>query len=116
MSVCGSTLPTCAISAFRSTSRSLRGRSAACSRLAGRTDGTRMVWLVFWLSLAALAYGYAGYSLVLGLVGLLRNRRVRPRPCTPPVSLIIAAHNEARAIARPLEDALSLEYLPHAPE
>src|SRR2546430_8947122 len=62
-----------------------------------------MVWLVFWLSLAALVYVYAGYSLVLVLVGLLRNRRVRQRPCTPRISLIIAAHNEARAIARRLE-------------
>ena len=75
-----------------------------------------MVWLVFWLSLAALVYVYAGYSLVLVLVGLLRNRRVRQRPCTPRISLIIAAHNEARAIARRLENALSLNYPPDALE
>src|SRR5256885_15264170 len=109
MSACASTSRTCAISAFRWTCRSSCGRSAASSRHAALTDGARMIWLVFWWSLAALLYVYAGYSLLLLLVGLLRNRRVRTGPITPRLSLIIAAHNEERAIAGRLENALAVD-------
>jgi cellulose synthase/poly-beta-1,6-N-acetylglucosamine synthase-like glycosyltransferase len=69
-----------------------------------------MTWLVFWVSLAALLYVYAGFSLLLILVGLLKNRGVRTGPITPRMSLIIAAHNEERAIARRLENALEVDY------
>jgi cellulose synthase/poly-beta-1,6-N-acetylglucosamine synthase-like glycosyltransferase len=62
-----------------------------------------------------VASGLVGYTYVLfpGLV-LLRGR-LRPRPhlsapITPPVSIIVAARNEARAIAAKLDNLLTLDY------
>jgi cellulose synthase/poly-beta-1,6-N-acetylglucosamine synthase-like glycosyltransferase len=62
-----------------------------------------------------VASGLVGYTYVLfpGLV-LLRGR-LRPRPhlsapITPPVSVIVAARNEARAIAAKLDNLLTLDY------
>ena len=72
--------------------------------------------LLFWGSLLALAYGYAGYPLLIAVAGRLRDRRVRRAPVTPPVSLIIAAYNEEASIAERLENALSADYPPEALE
>lgn len=66
--------------------------------------------LLFWLSLLALAYGYAGYPLLVALVGRLRDRRVQRQPVTPSTSLIIAAYNEQESIAERLENALTMDY------
>lgn len=66
--------------------------------------------LLFWLSLLVLAYGYAGYPLLVAVVGRLRDRRVRREPVTPRMSLIIAAYNEEAAIAERVENALAADY------
>ncbi len=61
-------------------------------------------------SLALLAYAYAGYPLLAGLLA-----RIAPRPhqrgaIEPDVSLVILAYNEERALARKLENTLALDY------
>lgn len=66
--------------------------------------------LVFWLSIAALAYTYAGYPLLLVVVARLRSKPVRRAEWTPTVSLIIAAYNEERDLAAKLENSLQLDY------
>ncbi len=66
--------------------------------------------IAFWGSLALLAYVYAGFPLLVALVGWLFPRKVRKQDVTPPVSLIIAAYNEEDAIAGRLENALELDY------
>ena len=66
--------------------------------------------VVFWLSVAALFYAYAGYPLVLLLVSSLRPRAVRRAPQMPLVSVIITAYNEERAIRAKLENTLALDY------
>src|SRR5688572_20176088 len=66
--------------------------------------------LAFWLSLASLIYVYAGFPLLVMIVGAVRRRRVRKQPITPKVSLIIAAYNEAAIIRAKLENALMLDY------
>lgn len=66
--------------------------------------------LLFWLALLALAYGYAGYPLLVAVAGRLRDRRVQRAPVTPPTSLIIAAYNEEASIAERLENALAADY------
>jgi len=68
------------------------------------------VRLVYWLSVGAIAYAYAGYPLMLALVGWLRPRRVRRAPVTPGVSFVITAHNEERRIAAKLENTLRQAY------
>jgi len=66
--------------------------------------------VLFWLSLLALAYGYAGYPLLIAVVGKLRARLVRRAPVTPTMTLIIAAYNEEAGIAERLENALGVDY------
>lgn len=66
--------------------------------------------LVFWASVAALVYVYAGFPLLVAGAGQWRRRRVRAAEITPSVSLVIAAYNEASVIAERLDNALALDY------
>ena len=64
----------------------------------------------WWSSVAALAYAFIVYPLVV-----LVRARLQPKPylrsgITPPVTVIIAAHNEARVIERKLETLLAGDY------
>lgn len=67
--------------------------------------------IVFVLAVAALAYIYAGYPLILRLIVWLRGpRQVRQQPILPRVSLVISAFNEARSIREKLRNALEIDY------
>lgn len=56
---------------------------------------------VFLACLALVAYTYAGYPAVIGLLAALAGRPVRPAGRPPgPVSVVVAAHNEEGVIAR----------------
>jgi cellulose synthase/poly-beta-1,6-N-acetylglucosamine synthase-like glycosyltransferase len=65
---------------------------------------------IFWLSVAALFYTYAGYPLLLALVSTLKPRKVRRGEFQPTVSLIITAYNEERDLNDKLENTLALNY------
>lgn len=65
---------------------------------------------VFWLATCVLGLTYVGMP-----VATLLRARLRPRPylradSTPPVSLIVAAHNEVAVIGERIENALALDY------
>jgi glycosyltransferase involved in cell wall biosynthesis len=67
----------------------------------------------FWLSLVLIVHTHVGYPLLLRLLVSVAGTREVPspvQPLHPPVSLIIAAHNEAELIERKLDNALSLDY------
>src|SRR6267378_1084221 len=66
--------------------------------------------IVFWLSVVALFYTYAGYPLLLALVSALKPRRVLRGDCEPTVTIIITAYNEERDLAAKLENTLALDY------
>jgi cellulose synthase/poly-beta-1,6-N-acetylglucosamine synthase-like glycosyltransferase len=70
--------------------------------------------LVFWLCLAAVAYAYAGYPLLIWLASRVFGRRPAPPVIDdadlPTVTLLIAAHNEAEVIAGRIDNALALDY------
>src|SRR5256886_3657752 len=66
--------------------------------------------IIFWLSAGALFYTYVGYPLLLALVSTLRPRRVQRGNYAPPVTMIITAYNEERALAAKLENSLALDY------
>jgi cellulose synthase/poly-beta-1,6-N-acetylglucosamine synthase-like glycosyltransferase len=66
--------------------------------------------LIFWGSVAFIVYAYAGYPLLLLLIGTVRRRRIRRGPITPAVSYIIAARNEESRIGEKLESTLRLDY------
>ena len=71
--------------------------------------------VVFWVSLAAVLWTYAGYPLLLLALAHLRRRSPRPAqglPLEPTVTIIIAAYNEDKAIRRKLESTLALDYSP----
>src|SRR5688500_7671878 len=70
--------------------------------------------IAFWASVGLLVYTHLGYPLVLWLLVHLRRRPAATHPGQaagpPPVSLIVAAHDEAEVIGRWVEAALALDY------
>ena len=66
--------------------------------------------VLFWVALGLVAYTYAGYPLVLWLLGRRRSRDVAGTGLAPAVSIVIAARNEADKIRRKIEHTLALDY------
>src|SRR3984957_18401461 len=66
--------------------------------------------LFFWMAVAIPMYAFAGYPLVLLALGLAIRREVGKAPIRPLVSLLIPAYNEARVMARKIENSLALDY------
>jgi len=74
--------------------------------------------LVFWLSIGLVVYVYAGYPVVLGIwawiAGRLRPDELgierRSRDSLPPVSVIIAARNEASRLRGRIDNLLTSDY------
>ncbi|HJT21821.1 MAG TPA: glycosyltransferase family 2 protein [Nitrospira sp.] len=65
---------------------------------------------LFWMSILFIFYAYAGYPLLLLLIGTLHSRPVRGMPFQPTVSFIITAYNEESRIGKKLANTLRLEY------
>jgi cellulose synthase/poly-beta-1,6-N-acetylglucosamine synthase-like glycosyltransferase len=73
----------------------------------------KVLEVVFWTTLALILYTHLGYPLLLRLLVSMRRPRSRSSPVDPfrpPVSLIIAAHDEEAVMERKLENALALDY------
>lgn len=68
--------------------------------------------LIFWIAAALVCYAFAGYPLVLLALRIFIRRPVHKGPIRPLVSLLIPAYNEARVIARKIENSLALHYPP----
>ncbi|HEY2846293.1 MAG TPA: glycosyltransferase family 2 protein [Pyrinomonadaceae bacterium] len=66
--------------------------------------------IVFWTCVAALAYVYAGYPLLVWLVSQLRPRPVIRREIEPNVTVLITAFNEEGAIRHKIENTLAIDY------
>jgi cellulose synthase/poly-beta-1,6-N-acetylglucosamine synthase-like glycosyltransferase len=66
--------------------------------------------VLFWGSLAALAWTHAGYPTAAAWAARLRPRPVRRFDLLPLVTLIVAAHDEESVIARRVENLLALDY------
>lgn len=66
--------------------------------------------IIFIASIALLAYTYVGYSALVFLLSRVFARPIRRADITPNVSVIIAAYNEERDIARKIENTLALDY------
>jgi len=68
--------------------------------------------VLFWLSLSLLAYTYAGYFVLMSLLGLRRRQLDRPHMAAvePFVSMVISLHNEERLIAERIANFEALEY------
>jgi cellulose synthase/poly-beta-1,6-N-acetylglucosamine synthase-like glycosyltransferase len=66
--------------------------------------------LLFWLCFAATAYAYLGYLIFLMLYVRLHGRRVAKQSFAPPVSIIIAAHNEQSNLPAKIQNLRELDY------
>lgn len=66
--------------------------------------------ITFWSSVALIVYTYAVFPILVYLRGRLFRRSYKSADITPRVSMIIAAHNEARSIGAKIDNILSLDY------
>jgi biofilm PGA synthesis N-glycosyltransferase PgaC len=67
--------------------------------------------LLFFIVLGAIIYSYAGYPMVLFVMGMFRRKRNEsPERRYPSVALIISAYNEERIIREKIENTLKLDY------
>ncbi len=64
----------------------------------------------FWGCALLIAYGSAGYPLLMYGLGRLRGRRYVRRDILPTVSLIVPAYDEAHAIKAKIANCLQLDY------
>jgi cellulose synthase/poly-beta-1,6-N-acetylglucosamine synthase-like glycosyltransferase len=69
-----------------------------------------VVVVLFWLSLALLAWTHILYPPVVRVVAGLRPRRVRTDERFPTVTVVVAAHDEEAVIARRIQNLLELDY------
>ena len=65
--------------------------------------------LIFWLSVALLAYAHVGYPALVAARARLRPRPPR-RGGEPMVSVVIVAHDEATRIGARIQNLLALDY------
>ena len=66
--------------------------------------------LLFWLTLSAVVYTYAGYPLLLLVQRRLRALPIAHAKSFPTVSIVMAAHNEELNLPRKLENIHALDY------
>jgi cellulose synthase/poly-beta-1,6-N-acetylglucosamine synthase-like glycosyltransferase len=70
-----------------------------------------VVEVIFWLALGAMGYVFAGYPLLLCLIGSFSRRKPLPETTSwPSVSLIVSAYNEEKIIGEKIANCLSLDY------
>jgi biofilm PGA synthesis N-glycosyltransferase PgaC len=72
-----------------------------------------MMLVLFWVSVAVVAYVYAGYPVALRLRARLRVRPVHAAAAgrfTPGVSIVVAARNEGARLGARLENLLAQDY------
>ncbi|HEX8249537.1 MAG TPA: glycosyltransferase family 2 protein [Pyrinomonadaceae bacterium] len=68
--------------------------------------------IIFWTSVAALFYVYAGYPLLVYLISRAFPKTVRRAAISPDVTILITAYNEEKDIRRKLENTLRIDYPP----
>lgn len=69
--------------------------------------------VVFWVALATVAWVYLGYPALLALIASVRPRRRLRARLELPVSVIVAAHNEAPIIAAKVANIRASTYPDH---
>jgi cellulose synthase/poly-beta-1,6-N-acetylglucosamine synthase-like glycosyltransferase len=66
--------------------------------------------ILFIISIAGIVYTYIGYPALLYLLSRWFGQPVRTADITPSLSIIIAAYNEEKDLARKLDETLALDY------
>lgn len=65
---------------------------------------------LFWLATGLIGYTYVGFPVLVMLRARLRPRPHRTADVAPPVSVVIAAHDEARSIGDRVDNLLAVDY------
>ncbi|WP_296282587.1 glycosyltransferase family 2 protein [Pseudoxanthomonas sp.] len=68
--------------------------------------------LLFWASLALVAFAYAGYPLLMALLARVRPRPVHAAAALPMIDVLLVVHNGMRELPAKLDNLLALDY-PH---
>jgi cellulose synthase/poly-beta-1,6-N-acetylglucosamine synthase-like glycosyltransferase len=68
------------------------------------------ILIIFWISLIAIVYIYAGFNLITALTGWIVNKSVVKKKSFPAVDVIIAAYNEENQIKSRVQNLLKLDY------
>ena len=71
-----------------------------------------MLRFAFWSSAALIAFTYVGAPLLILVRGVVRARPVAAADIEPPVSVVLAAHDEGAAIGSRLANLAALDYPP----
>lgn len=69
-----------------------------------------MIALAFWLAMAGIVLGYAGYPAYLALRRLIRPRPPVIRARMPPVEALLVVHNAADTLAAKIANLRQLDY------
>ena len=69
-----------------------------------------MTRALFWVATFSVVYGYLLFPALVILRGIVRPRPYRAGDVTAPVSILVAAYNEASGIALKAENLLALDY------
>ena len=75
----------------------------------------KAAYILFWTSLAVLFYCYIGYGLLVFLWNGLRGKRKKAAQQTNevlPVTLVVAAFNEAAVLPAKIRNSLAIRYPP----
>jgi len=66
--------------------------------------------IIFWMSISLIVYAYAGYPILIVLLSLFVNNKVKTSNIEPPVSILISAYNEEKDIEVKLKNCFDLDY------
>lgn len=69
-----------------------------------------LVMILFWISLAIIAYTYVGYAIIIGIWQYFKKEEKIVIETFPEVTLIIAAYNEEDCIATKIQNSLRCQY------
>lgn len=68
--------------------------------------------VLFWIVLFIIVYAYCGYPVLLLILSRFKRREPAGEQILPSVSIIVAAYNEEKNIARKITRSLQLDYPP----
>lgn len=71
---------------------------------------TQILQFLFWAAVAVILFTYIVFPALIFIRGRLVRKPYTVADITPPVSMIIAAHNEAANIAAKLDNVLAMDY------
>lgn len=73
-------------------------------------DPMTVAEVVFWCAVFAIVYPYLLYPTLIAVAGIIFPQRVRRHACTPFVTVLIPAYNEAANIATTITNKLEQDY------